>query len=43
VGAIPMALAAIVFLLFGIETRNRQLEQIVAEEFKRVRTQHVAR
>jgi len=38
-----MALAAIAILLFGVETRNRRLEQITAEEFKRVRTQHVAR
>jgi len=42
VGAIPLALAAIVFLLIGVETRNRELE-LTAEEFKRVRTQHVAR
>ena len=36
VGGIPMALAAIAILLFGVETRNRQLEQITAEEFKGV-------
>ena len=34
VGGIPMALAAIAILLFGVETRNRRLEQITAEEFK---------
>jgi putative MFS transporter len=34
VGAIPMALAALAVLLFGVETRNRRLEQITAEEFK---------
>jgi len=34
VGAIPMALAALAILLFGVETRNRRLEEITAEEFK---------
>jgi putative MFS transporter len=34
VGGIPMAIAAIAILLFGVETRNRRLEQITAEEFK---------
>ena len=34
VGGIPMALAAVAVLLFGVETRNRRLEQITAEEFK---------
>jgi putative MFS transporter len=34
IGGIPMALAAIGILLFGIETRNRRLEEITAEEFK---------
>jgi len=33
VGGIPMALAALAILLFGVETRNRSLEQITAEEF----------
>jgi putative MFS transporter len=33
-GAIPMALAALAILFLGIETRNRRLEQITAEEFK---------
>src|SRR5207245_8085356 len=42
VGAIPMALAAIAILLFGVETRNRRLEQITAEEFERDRIQRVA-
>jgi len=43
VGAIPMALAAIAILLFGVETRNRRLEQITAEEFRRDRIQPMAR
>jgi MFS transporter, putative metabolite:H+ symporter len=43
VGAIPMALAAIAILLFGVETRNRRLEQITAEEFRRDRVQPMAR
>ena len=43
VGGIPMALAAIAILLFGVETRNRQLEQITAEEFKRVSIQSAPR
>jgi len=34
VGGIPMALAALTVLLFGVETQNRRLEQITAEEFK---------
>jgi putative MFS transporter len=33
IGAIPMAIAALGILLFGVETRNRQLEAITAEEF----------
>jgi putative MFS transporter len=33
VGGIPMAFAAIAILLFGVETRNRQLEQITADQF----------
>ena len=36
VGGIPMALAALAVLLFGVETRNRRLEQITAEEFRPV-------
>ena len=43
VGAIPMALAAIAILLFGVETRNRRLEQITAEEFRRVTIQPAPR
>jgi putative MFS transporter len=39
VGAIPMALAAVAILFFGVETRNRRLEQITAEEFKSVQVQ----
>jgi hypothetical protein len=35
VGSIPMALATIAILLFGVETRGRPLEQITAAEFKR--------
>jgi putative MFS transporter len=33
VGGIPMALAAVAILLFGVETRNRRLEQITAATF----------
>jgi putative MFS transporter len=33
VGGIPMVLAALAVLLFGVETRNRSLEQITAEQF----------
>jgi MFS transporter, putative metabolite:H+ symporter len=36
VGGIPMALAALAILVFGVETRSRRLEQITAEEFKPV-------
>ena len=34
VGGIPMALAAIAMIIFGVETRNRSLEEITAQEFK---------
>ena len=34
VGGIPMALAAVAILLFGVETRNRRLEQITAAAFR---------
>jgi MFS transporter, putative metabolite:H+ symporter len=34
IGGIPLAVAAIGILLFGLETRNRTLEAITAEEFK---------
>jgi putative MFS transporter len=34
IGAIPMAIAALGILLFGVETCNRQLEAITAEEFR---------
>jgi MFS transporter, putative metabolite:H+ symporter len=33
IGGIPMAVAALGILLFGVETRNRRLEEITAEEF----------
>jgi putative MFS transporter len=33
-GGIPMALAAIAMIIFGVETRNRSLEEITAQEFK---------
>ena len=33
-GTISMALAAFALLLFGVETRNRRLEEITAAEFK---------
>jgi len=35
IGAIPMALAALGALLFGVETRRRRLEEITAEELDR--------
>ncbi len=35
IGAIPMALAALAALVFGIETRKRRLEEITGVEFKR--------
>jgi putative MFS transporter len=34
IGAIPMAIAALGILMFGVETRNRQLEAITAEELR---------
>ena len=34
IGAIPMALAVLLVLFFGIETRQRPLEEITAEELK---------
>ena len=37
-GAIPMALAAVAALLFGVETRKRRLEEITAREFERAAT-----
>lgn len=33
IGGIPLALAVVVIACFGVETRNRALEQITAEEF----------
>jgi hypothetical protein len=33
VGGVPMALAAAAILVFGVETRNRALEQITGETF----------
>ncbi len=35
IGAIPMALAALAALVFGVETRRRRLEEITAREFDR--------
>jgi putative MFS transporter len=35
IGAIPMTLAVIALIIFGIETRKRRLEEITAEEFER--------
>jgi len=35
-GAIPIALATLAILVFGVETRNRRLEEITAAEFKEV-------
>jgi MFS transporter, putative metabolite:H+ symporter len=34
IGAIPMALAVVLVLFYGIETRQRRLEEITAEELK---------
>jgi MFS transporter, putative metabolite:H+ symporter len=34
IGGIPMALAALAMLLFGIETKKRSLEEITTDEFK---------
>jgi MFS transporter, putative metabolite:H+ symporter len=34
IGAIPMALAVVLVALFGVETRQRRLEEITAEELK---------
>ena len=39
IGGIPMALAAIAMIVFGVETRNRSLEEITAQEFKRDRVE----
>jgi putative MFS transporter len=42
VGGIPMALAAIAMIVFGVETRKRSLEEITAQEFKRERVEPAA-
>ena len=34
IGAVPMALAVVLVTLFGVETRQRRLEEITAEELK---------
>ena len=36
IGAVPMALAVLLVALFGVETRQRRLEEITAEELKLV-------
>ena len=36
IGAIPMALAVLAIAFFGVETRNRRLEEITAEELKHI-------
>jgi putative MFS transporter len=36
IGAIPLILAAIAIIFFGVETRKRQLEEITAEELSHV-------
>jgi putative MFS transporter len=36
IGAIPMAAAVLLVFFFGVETRNRRLEEITADEFARV-------
>ena len=38
IGAVPMALGALAVIVFGVETRNRRLEEITAEEFAIERT-----
>lgn len=35
-GAVPMSLAALAALVFGVETRKRRLEEITSQEFKAV-------
>ena len=35
IGAIPMTLAAVAVFLFGVETRNRRLEEITADELSK--------
>jgi putative MFS transporter len=35
IGAVPMALAAVAALFFGVETRRRRLEEITADQFDR--------
>jgi len=35
IGAIPMSLAVILVLMFGVETRKRRLEEITADELAR--------
>ena len=34
IGAIPMAIAVVLVALFGVETRQRPLEEITAEQLK---------
>jgi len=34
-GAIPMALAVVLVLIFGVETQKRRLEEITADELAR--------
>jgi hypothetical protein len=34
IGAVPMALAVLLVALFGVETRQRRLEVITAEELR---------
>ena len=34
IGAIPMTLAVILMVVFGVETRQRRLEDITAEELQ---------
>ena len=41
IGALPMALAALAVAFFGVETRNRQLEDITAEQIGARETQTV--
>ena len=34
IGAVPLAIAVVLVAIFGVETRQRRLEEITAEELK---------
>ncbi len=42
IGAIPMTLAVVLMIVFGVETRQRRLEDITAEELHHYRPSHPA-